>query len=83
MKHQPDLFDPPTITRQAEIPAGCVFTYGGRALRVSRVSGTDAAAPVVVEELTNAVALKGQFAIWSADGVSRALAAGGIASWRK
>ena len=77
-----DLFIP-VITRRAEIPGGAVFMHGGRALRVFRVYGTDAAAPVIVEELTDAVTIKGQLALWSAGAVTRALARKDIASWRK
>jgi hypothetical protein len=69
----PDLFTRPVFERRAEIPAGCVFLFGGRPLSVVRVYGTDAAAPVIVEELTGRYTLKGQLAIWSVDGVSRAL----------
>ncbi|WP_315705038.1 MULTISPECIES: hypothetical protein [unclassified Bradyrhizobium] len=73
---QPDLFSP-VIERRAEIPAGAVFQSGGRFLKVYRVFGTDAAAPVIVEELqTFGSALKGQFGLWSQDAVSRALARG-------
>lgn len=70
---QPELFDRPQIERRAEIPAGTVFGFGGRALLVVKAHGTDAAAPVVVEELTDAVTLRGQLGLWSADGVTRAM----------
>jgi hypothetical protein len=69
----PDLFDKPGMHQEAQIPAGTVFTHGGRPLLVHKVHGTDAAAPVIVEELTNAVTLKGQLGLWGADGVRRAL----------
>ena len=70
---QPDLFAQPAFERRADIPAGAVFMYGGRPLYVVKVYGSDAAAPIIVEELTNAAVLKGQFALWSADGVIRAM----------
>ncbi|WP_316172125.1 MULTISPECIES: hypothetical protein [unclassified Bradyrhizobium] len=71
-----DLFSP-AIERRAEIPAGAVFQSGGRFLKVHRVFGTDAAAPVIVEELQNfGSTIKGQFGLWSQDTVSRALARG-------
>lgn len=47
------------------------FRFGGRPLRVVREYGTDAAAPVVVEELTSRFTLKGQYALWSRQGVAR------------
>jgi hypothetical protein len=73
--HQFDLFKPPTIERRAEIPAGMVFNYAGRPLLVVKSYGTDAAAPVIVEELASfgPRTLRGQLAIWSADSVSRAM----------
>jgi hypothetical protein len=67
------LFSPPEIQRRAELPAGAVFSFGGRALMVRKTYGTDKAAPVIVEELTDAVTLKGQLGLWSADGVMRQL----------
>lgn len=74
-RQQLDLFAPPAIERPAAIPVGYVFAYGGRSLRVHRVYGVDAAAPVIVEELAQfGTTLKGQFAIWSAQGVMRAAA---------
>jgi hypothetical protein len=79
---QLDLFKPPTIERQATIPTGATFTYAGRALRVQRVTGTDASAPVIVEELVAfGTTLQGQTALWSVDAVARALTE--IPSWRK
>lgn len=65
----------PSIERPARIRAGMVFGYGGRMLRVHRVyPGDDAACPVIVEELSDfGPGLKGQFAIWSAGGVMRAM----------
>jgi hypothetical protein len=71
-KKQLDLFDPPAIAREAELPAGMFFNFGGRALKTLKTYGTDAAAPVIFEEITDAVTLKGQLAIWSVDGVRRA-----------
>lgn len=69
------LFSPPVIEQRAAIPAGLVFDYGGRVLRVHRLYGTDARAPVIVEELAEfGSTLKGQFALWSYDSVSRAAA---------
>lgn len=73
-RRQLDLFAPPVIERQAPVPVGAVFSYGGRALRVHRTYGTDARAPVIVEELAPVgAALRGQFALWSIDGVRRCL----------
>lgn len=73
---------PPTIERCAAIPTGLVFLYGGRALRVARVYGTGASAPVIVEEMRDGPRwLKGQFALWCVDGVSRAIAANPL--WKK
>lgn len=70
-----ELFAPPTIERRAEIPKGAVFSHGGRFLKIYRVFGTDAAAPVIVEELQSfGSTLKGQYGLWSQDAVARALA---------
>jgi len=64
----------PVIERRAEVPAGAVFLYAGRPLRIIKAMGTDPAAPVIVEELASfGKSLKGQFAIWSADAVSRVM----------
>lgn len=63
----------PEIQRRAELPAGAVFSYGGRPLMIRKTYGTDKAAPVIVEELTDAVTLKGQLGIWCVDGVMRQL----------
>jgi hypothetical protein len=72
--YQFDLFKPPAIERAATIPSGAVFFYAGRPLRVYRVYGNDARAPVIVEELAQfGTALKGQYALWSQDAVARAL----------
>lgn len=73
MARQPDLFGPLRLERRASIPARSVFNYAGRPLLVVRVVGDDPAAPVIVEELSDAVTLKGQLGLWSADGVSRAM----------
>lgn len=69
------LLLPPTIERRAEIPAGTVFGYGGRPLKVVKAHGTDAAAPVIVEELSGfgESTLKGQLGLWSNDGVQRVM----------
>jgi hypothetical protein len=72
-RYRPDQYALPGIQRRAELPAGTVFEYGGRALLVVKTRGTDPAAPVIVEELTDSVSLKGQFGLWSLDGVSRAI----------
>jgi hypothetical protein len=73
--HPHDLFSVPAIERRATIPAGAVFHFAGRPLRVYRVFGDDARAPVIVEELAGfGSTLKGQFALWSHDAVARALA---------
>jgi hypothetical protein len=72
-----DLFSPPVIQRAASIATGVVFMHAGRALRVHRVTGKDAAAPVIVEELgTFGTTLAGQYALWSKDAVSRCLSKG-------
>lgn len=72
---QLDMFAPPVIERRAEVPAGAVFQSGGRFLKVYRVFGADASAPVIVEELQAfGTTLKGQYGLWSQDAVSRALA---------
>jgi len=63
----------PTIERVAEIPGGMAFQFRGRVLVVVRTYGTDRAAPVIVEEMTDSArALKGQFGLWAVDGVMRA-----------
>lgn len=68
-----DLFERPTIERQAPIAVGYVFNYAGRLLRVVRVHGEDAAAPVILEELSDfGTTLRGQYALWSRDFVLRA-----------
>lgn len=78
-----DLFTPPVIERRAEIPAGAVFMYAGRALRVYRVFGSVAGDVVIVEELASfGRSLTGQYGIWSVEAVSRALAGREIVSWR-
>lgn len=80
---QPDLFTA-TIERRAEIPAGAVFTYAGRPLRVRRVWGSMAGDVVIVEELAAfGNSLAGQYGIWSVEAVSRALARQELAPWRK
>jgi hypothetical protein len=74
--NQLDLFTP-RAERRAEIPRGVVFQSGGRFLRVYRVTGTDAAAPVIVEELQAfGSSLAGQYGLWSQDAVARALTRG-------
>ena len=81
---QPTLFDPPAIQRAAIIPAGAVFHYAGRALRVRRVWGSMSGDVVIVEELASfGKSLAGQYGIWSVEAVSRALAGREIAPWRK
>jgi len=74
VKTQLDLFVP-TIERSAEIPAGIVYSFAGRPLLVVKCYGSDPAAPVIVEELASFSprVLRGQLALWSADGVSRAM----------
>jgi hypothetical protein len=71
-----DLFEPPQLERPASISAGFVFPFAGRHLRVVKAYGSDAAAPVIVEELASfgASTLKGQYALWSLQGVQRAAA---------
>lgn len=69
-----DLITPPVVERRAEIPAGTIFTFAGRALRVVRTYGTDAAAPVICEELCDGPRwLRGQYAMWGLFGVSKAM----------
>lgn len=51
--------------------APTVFNFGGRALRIARAYGTDSAAPIIVEELSDRFTLKGQYALWSRQGVTR------------
>ena len=54
------------IVRPAGLPADTVFWFWGRPLRVVSTKGTDAAAPVIVEELSAiGEALAGQFSLWS------------------
>lgn len=73
MTKQLDLF-PPVIMRPATLFPGLVFPFGGRSLIVRHICGSDAAAPVIVEELAESRhALRGQLALWSAAGVSRAI----------
>jgi hypothetical protein len=72
-----DLFDPPVMSRPAQVAAGMTFQFGGRFLRVVKSYGTDPAAPVIVEELNSfGTTLKGQFSLWSADGVLRSAGKG-------
>lgn len=64
----------PVLVRAAEIAADTVFMHAGRPLRVVKVTGTDPAAPVILEELVPwGDCLAGQLALWSADGVLRAI----------
>jgi hypothetical protein len=68
-----DLF-PLRLERPAEIPSGAMFSFGGRPHEVVRTFGDDAAAPVIVEEIIETHhALEGQFGLWSAAGVTRAM----------
>jgi hypothetical protein len=84
ISRQPDLFDPPAIQRAAIIPAGAVFQFAGRPLRVRRVWGSQSGDVVIVEELVAfGKSLAGQYGIWSVEAVSRALAGKEIAPWRK
>jgi hypothetical protein len=76
MARAPNIVDLPraALQRTVPVPAGTVFWYWGRALRVVSVRGDDPAAPVVVEEMGPiGDALAGQYALWSLDGVRRAL----------
>jgi hypothetical protein len=70
-RFQLDLFKPPEIEQAAPLPADAVFMYGGRPLRIVKSYGTDEAAPVIVEELSDRYTLKGQYGLWSAGGVRR------------
>lgn len=68
--------DPPAIVRPATLEPGTMFWWQGRPLKVAKVYGTDAAAPVIVEELTGDAHLghlAGQYAIWSLDMVQQAI----------
>lgn len=80
-----DLFTHPAIERSEIVPRGFVFHAGGRALKVYRVTATDARAPVIVEELASfGSTLAGQYGLWSYDAVLRAVQAERRqASWRK
>lgn len=79
---QLNLFTPPVILRPAPLIAGVVFHYGGRALRIHRVYGTDPRAPVILEDLASRGSIsKGQYALWSAAAVTRAIS--GAQSWPK
>lgn len=83
MRTQLDLFTP-IIERRAEIPAGAVFTFAGRPLRVYRVMGTRGGDVVIVEELMSfGTTLRGQYGLWSVEAVTRALNRQEIAPWRK
>ncbi len=63
------------IVRTAQVTEGAVFLYAGRPLRVARVTGDDAAAPVICEEMVSwGVSLAGQYCLWSVDLVVRAMA---------
>jgi hypothetical protein len=64
----------PKLVRAAEIACGTVFVHAVRPLRVVKVTGSDPAAPVILEELASwGDCLAGQLALWSADGVLRAI----------
>lgn len=66
----------PAIRVEAEIPGGMTFLGCGRLLRVVRAYGTDAAAPVIVEELMAVGdAMPGQLGLWCVDGVRREMVA--------
>lgn len=69
---RPSLLPPPGV--EQPIPAGVVFWWQGRPLRVVRVAGADAAAPVICEEMA-AVGdgLAGQLSLWSLDVVLHVL----------
>jgi len=49
-----DLFPiaPPVIERHAEVHAGTVFEFANRPLLVVKSYGSDAAAPVICEEMS-------------------------------
>jgi hypothetical protein len=65
----------PAVVRAAEIGAGTMFMHGGRLLKVVKAYGSDPAAPVILEEMMPwGDCLAGQLALWSADGVLRAMA---------
>lgn len=52
-----------------------VFWFWGRALRVVRAAGDDAAAPVICEELEDfSGSFAGQLSIWSMEAVRRVIA---------
>jgi hypothetical protein len=64
----------PVIERQAEVPSGMVFRFGGRFLRVVKTYGRGRSAPVIVEEMASSAngGLKGQLGLWATEGVMRA-----------
>lgn len=67
---------PAQIVRRAELHSGFTFLFAGRFLRVVKSYGTDAAAPVVVEELMAVgEALPGQFSLWALGGIPTEMAA--------
>lgn len=69
------LVAPPSLLRQAEIPSGLAFHFGGRMLIVRRVFGCDKGAPVIVEEMADfgESTLRGQLSLWSVGGVTAAM----------
>jgi hypothetical protein len=74
-----DQIAPPRQERPAPVQVGEVFTWRGCMRRVVRTFGEDAAAPVIVEEMTAVGhALPGQYGLWSAESVRRAKVEG---SW--
>jgi hypothetical protein len=65
----------PPVVRTAQVTQGAVFMHMGRPLRVDKVTGDDAAAPVILEELTSwGISGAGQYCLWSVDFVTRAMA---------
>ncbi|RAI45275.1 hypothetical protein [Rhodoplanes roseus] len=66
----------PALRRDAAIAVGAVIWHGGRPLAVFRVHGEDAAAPVILEELTTRCGLRGQLCLWSLDAVTKAMMRG-------
>lgn len=64
-----------SIERNQQAPSGAVFWHRGRPLKIVRSYGTDARAPVIVEELaTFGSTLTGQYALWSCKAVLSCLA---------
>lgn len=73
----------PAIVREAPIPAGTVFWFWGRPLRVVKSFGASKSSAVIVEEMApdDHRTLPGQYGLWCHDAVRRILADGGISAF--